>query len=413
MEKIEILFKRKICDNCIGRQFAQLLSGFTNAERGRAIRTVVAGAIDAGIVSPNDLDLSNFIGYNFRNKDVQEKMKALEERKTACEVCGGIFEHLDEIAARAVKKVSGLEFRTFLVGVRPKRETLEAEEKLWEEFGISYCEPIKVELNREIGKRIESITTAKADLKMPDITFLIDFNKNKITYNIRSVFVFGYYQKIRRGIPQSRWGTPGKYKTSIEEEIGRHLLKIFDGSDHSFHGSGREDIDALCLGWRPFVIEIHNPKKRSANLRDAEKKINRGKYVRVKSLRLVDMDVVRKIKEEHGNKEYVAVVALSKPIKKSELRKLKQLVGQVEQRTPMRVSHRRSDLVRRRRVMRISTSFINSKKFKLRVRCDAGLYIKELISGDKGRTKPSVSEILGQPARCEKLDVVWIEKPKI
>ena len=39
---------------------------------------------------------------------------------------------------------------------------------------------------------------------------------------------------------------------------------------------------------------------------------------------------------------------------------------------------------------------------------EGGLYIKELISGDDGRTKPSFAEILGCKAICVKLDVTHL-----
>lgn len=39
-------------------------------------------------------------------------------------------------------------------------------------------------------------------------------------------------------------------------------------------------------------------------------------------------------------------------------------------------------------------------------KCDGGLYIKELISGDGGRTIPSLSELLGTEAKVKELDVV-------
>jgi len=40
------------------------------------------------------------------------------------------------------------------------------------------------------------------------------------------------------------------------------------------------------------------------------------------------------------------------------------------------------------------------------VRCQGGLYVKELVSGDEGRTSPSVSELLGFEAKTLKLDVL-------
>jgi len=49
---------------------------------------------------------------------------------------------------------------------------------------------------------------------------------------------------------------------------------------------------------------------------------------------------------------------------------------------------------------------LSPKKAEMRVRCQGGLYVKELVSGDEGRTTPSVSEILGQKAKPIKLDVL-------
>jgi hypothetical protein len=41
---------------------------------------------------------------------------------------------------------------------------------------------------------------------------------------------------------------------------------------------------------------------------------------------------------------------------------------------------------------------------------EAGLYIKELISGDGGRTDPSLAGILGRPVRVRSLDVMQVEE---
>jgi len=43
---------------------------------------------------------------------------------------------------------------------------------------------------------------------------------------------------------------------------------------------------------------------------------------------------------------------------------------------------------------------------ELVIECEGGLYIKELISGDENRSKPSVTEILGTDAKCVQLDVL-------
>jgi tRNA pseudouridine synthase 10 len=44
----------------------------------------------------------------------------------------------------------------------------------------------------------------------------------------------------------------------------------------------------------------------------------------------------------------------------------------------------------------------------MKIRCQGGLYVKELVTGDEGRTVPSVSEILDNKARPMKLDVLSV-----
>ena len=46
----------------------------------------------------------------------------------------------------------------------------------------------------------------------------------------------------------------------------------------------------------------------------------------------------------------------------------------------------------------------------MRIKTEGGLYIKELISGDDGRSQPNISEMLGVNAVCEQLDVVEVSE---
>jgi len=52
---------------------------------------------------------------------------------------------------------------------------------------------------------------------------------------------------------------------------------------------------------------------------------------------------------------------------------------------------------------------VEDDNYKIEVTGEAGLYIKELISGDHGRTIPSLTEKLGVPACVTSLDVVMVE----
>ncbi len=400
IDKFTKLFDKPVCDNCAGRQVAQLLTGFSNDLRGKMLRHLIAIRLDSG--EKLELDMSNFSDFKFRNKEVKTK------KHEKCYYCGDFFQSIDRTVDRILKNVDDIEFNTFLVGTKISKKMLDREEELWEKVGINYCEPIRAEINREVGKKLERALKKKADLKKPEVTILINFENDKIEVTINPVFIFGYYQKIKRGIPQSRWGTPGKYKTSVQEEIGKPFLKFC--RDHKFHGAGREDIDALCLAQRPFVLELTQSKKRKFNIKNMMREVNKSKKVKVKGLKICDMDTVRKVKSLRSDKTYRALVKLNKPIKRKDLIILKKLKGDIKQRTPKRVKHRRADLTRKRRVKSVKIKFKNSKSFELIVEGTAGLYIKELISGDNGRTKPSVSELLNRKAVCKELDVIKIQK---
>lgn len=409
LQLLQKLLEQNLCDSCLGRQFGQLLSGYTNAERGKFLRAAAAVAIDSRKMPTEKIKPSNFFGFKFRQNEDFEK---LAKEKKECELCFGLFDNLDKVAKRIAKSLNGYESSTFLIGTNLSRKLLDAEEKLWERCGIDFCEPMRAELNRELGKRVEKITGKNAELKKPHVAVLLDLESKKVKLGINPLFIFGYYQKLKRGFPQCKWGTPHKYKTSVEEEIGIPALKLTKGKDHKFHGAGREDIDARCLAWRPFVIEIIKPKLRKIDLKKLEKIVSKGKNVHVKGLKFSEMETVRKIKAESVDKTYRCLVKLKGAIGKKDLKKLSGLKGTISQRTPERVLHRRADLHRRREVYSIKAKMKSSKIFELTVKGSAGLYIKELITGDNGRTKPNVSEILGIPAECKELDVVKISGTK-
>ncbi len=68
--------------------------------------------------------------------------------------------------------------------------------------------------------------------------------------------------------------------------------------------------------------------------------------------------------------------------------------------------HRRADLIRERYIYKVKVKRLSPKKAELEIRCQGGLYVKELVSGDEGRTTPSVSELLENKAKPIKLDVL-------
>jgi len=403
IEKLYKVFENPICDECLGRQFSQLLSGTTNGQRGKTLRTFFAMLIDAKGETDN-IDMSNFYGFNFHN----EKLNNVKiDKPGTCKICNGFFNNIDFWIKKIVRKMKKYEFKTFLIGTTLSSDLLNREENLWENIGVDFCEPIKSNINRVIGKEIEKRIKKSADPKNPDINVIIDIPKKDVRIQINPLFIYGEYRKLVRGIPQTKWPS-GKYRTSVEQIIAKPLMKLTKGEGHKFHGLGREDIDARCLAWRPFVLEITEPKKRFFNLKKIEKMINENKKVVVRKLTESNISKVREIKEMKSDKEYRITVIPDRDISRDELKKIKSIIGTVRQKTPTRVLHRRSDKIRKRDVKDAKVKYINKRMFQLTVRCEAGLYIKELITGDNGRTKPSVSEILGCNCKFKDLDVLNI-----
>ncbi len=202
------------------------------------------------------------------------------------------------------------------------------------------------------------------------------------------------------------------YPTSVEEIIAKKVMKKTNGTEHLFHGMGREDIDALMLGnGRPFILEIRNPVKRYFDMSEMEGGINdyaKGN-VEVSDLRTTYSDEVVRIKDARPEKIYRVLVEFEKNIEKEKVKELLNAFPTViKQRTPLRVVHRRADKSRKRKVADFRVEKPGDKNATFIVKGESGLYVKELISGDEGRTKPSISALLGLKAWVKELDVIGV-----
>lgn len=390
----KILRQGYVCDNCLGRQFGNILSGYTNKERGNVIRLFLAMEFDN---SGFKTDICNFHGIRFHKSSVKTK------KPGKCIVCNGLFGDLQKYAKKAARKMKRLEFGTFLVGTKLSDDLAIREESLWERTGIKNCESLKSEINREVGKIIEKETGKEFEEKRPEVSVLLNLSSRRIEIKLNPLFVYGRYNKLVRGIPQTKWKM---YKTTVEDVISRPFMKATGGEEHSLHAMGREDIDARCLGWRPFILEITGPKNRKINLKKMKREVNKTGKVRIRDLKISNKREVVRLKEKQPDKVYRIVVGFGKPV--DEIEKVKKVKGLIKQRTPRRVLHRRANRTRNKKVKSIKWKKINRRKYQFEIRTQAGVYVKELVSGDNGRTIPSLSGILGNPAEVETLDVIKV-----
>jgi len=391
-----ILKNYKLCDSCIGRIFAKIETNMTNNKRGKIIR--------------------------FGLEDI-EKIKVRD-----CWLCQGLIDEIPHFANLIKENLTGYEFETFLIGSKVDEDIIEKENQIYAFAGSEHSESIKAELNREIGKLLEKKLTQEVNFEKPTIMAVIDTAFDVVTLQIASLYVYGRYNKYSREIPQTKWyckicygkgckkcNYTGKiYDSSIQERISKTVLFYAQGEDDSFHGCGREDVDVRMLGnGRPFVLEIKNPKIRSLDLNKIAyeiNKINKG-FVKVDSLRFSNHLEIERLKAAEFKKTYRATVKFDKIINNEKLKKATECLhdSKIGQLTPSRVAHRRADMVREKHIYYCNVESVDGSKAVLTLEAESGTYIKELISGDNGRTKPSISEIMKIPCKVTKLDVIKIK----
>ncbi|MEM1508966.1 MAG: tRNA pseudouridine(54/55) synthase Pus10 [Thermofilaceae archaeon] len=422
----QVVQKYPLCNSCLGRLFGMMGYGLTNAERGHALKTILLmEAYDTTVNEWNEKLLKSLAlsGFNAAHL-VLAKIKAEPIKEVECYICKNLMDKVNELAVMCVETGKEYEYKTFQVGCSIPHEIIEREESLWLNLGLERSESIKSELTREIGKQIQSLTGKSYSLDKPDLTFIVDAKKWKVIVQPRPLFIYGRYKKKVRGLPQSPWlhqpDSRISYDTSIEELITTPLIKLFESTSAKLHAAGREDIDVRTLGsGRPFVVEIISPKVRTVDLRMAEHLINnlsKG-LIEVEKLIYVDGKLVPKLKafSEIARKKYTARVKLDQPISDQALKELeakfKNLL--INQRTPLRILGRKNDKVRKKMVYELKAMALGEQEILLEITCQGGLYVKELIHGDQGRTRPSVAEALGVDVTVEELDILWIEEPEI
>jgi len=432
LEKTQrMLEKYPLCSSCLGRQFALLGYGLDNLSRGEALKLSLTMKAHQLALEKNKMGfnllkiLASNGGFDMAT-EILKQMKKKASGKRRCHLCSGRFNSIKNLVNLSVNQLQQYESATFLVGIELPTEVEEREDEFRAEFEVKHGESVRNAFSREIGKQIAEATGKTTDFKKPEVVVLLNPFEEKVTVQVNPIYIAGRYRKLVRDIPQSRWlcskcrgrgcercnWTGKMYPESVEELIGEPLRQQTEGEDIALHGAGREDIDARMLGrGRPFVIEVKKPKKRFLNLRKLTKTINEKaqRKVRVSDLRFANKDWVRRLKKtEAAEKVYRAVVEFDKAVLDKDLVQIenKLVNAVVRQQTPLRVLHRRADLIREKHIYEAKVKRLTPNRIELRLKCQGGLYIKELVTGDEGRTTPNIAEIVGTRAMSLELDVL-------
>jgi len=403
-----VLAEAPVCDACVGRVFADRSHGLTNADRGRALRVTVAMTDDTPFeATPPD----------------------------ECWVCEGRCGDHDAWADRVVDALETSVLETYQVGTRAPPLIEENDRLLRESAGLppDAGESFKSAYNREVGRRVGERLGLTLDLERPDAVALLDLDADTVEVQIHSAFVYGRYRKLSRELPQTKWpcsacdgdgevrgdpctvcdGSGYRYPESVEQLVAPHVCEAMGGTAATFHGAGREDIDARMLGTgRPFVVEVESPRDRFPDVEAIQAAINDAtEKVAVKGLRLATYRSVERVKELDADKTYRATVEFSVPVDADALRAAADRLdgATIEQDTPDRVDHRRATKTRTRRVHRCAVEILDDTHAELELDTEGGLYVKELVNGDGDRTDPSLAGLLGVRAEVTALDVLAVE----
>ncbi|XP_061024745.1 tRNA pseudouridine synthase Pus10 isoform X1 [Eubalaena glacialis] len=354
-----------------------------------------------------------------------------------CNVCLGILQDFceKEFIKKVCQKVeaSGFEFTNLVLSISFPPQLSVREHAAWllvkQEMGRVICpDCFKPAKNKKSVFTRMAVMKALNKIKEEDFRkqFPCPPNSPKAVCSVveiecahGAVFVAGRYNKYSRNLPQTPWIIDGERKldSSVEELISDHLLTVFKAESFNFSSSGREDVDVRTLGnGRPFAIELVNPHRvhfTSQEIKELQQKINNSSNkIQVRDLQLVTREAIGHMKEgeEEKTKTYSALIWTNKAIQRKDIEFLDDIKDlKIDQKTPLRVLHRRPLAVRTRIVHSMETHYVDEHHFRLYLKTQAGTYIKEFVHGDFGRTKPNICSLMDVTADILELDVESVD----
>ena len=270
-----------------------------------------------------------------------------------------------------------------------------------------------------VSKSLDGLNNEELDKYFPvSLPLLSTLTSVTVQFYHEPVYIGGRYNKYSRTLPQSPWVIDGvrKSESSIQEILTSETERVFRPDSIKFSSSGREDIDVRMLGsGRPFMLELVNPRllEYQENQQNLQETINSStQEISVRELKMVDKKTssVLKTGEEEKEKLYSSLIWTSLPISPQDLSFLNEVSDlAINQKTPIRVLHRRSLATRERLIYSLKAIWIDPHHFRLDLSTQAGTYIKEFVHGDLGRTTPNLCSMMKQSVDIVALDVMEIK----
>jgi tRNA pseudouridine synthase 10 len=258
-----------------------------------------------------------------------------------------------------------------------------------------------------IGESLKTIDAAvfQKHVPIPPQTPAKPLVLDQVSYKHEHLFIAGRYCKYSRNLFQTPWILEDTViKSSVQEIIFQALDNIFKYILNTkkndifkkcisfcscgslvFSSSGREDFDVRTLGrGRPFFIKICDPKITKVSFekfRSIEEAIRQTNLVKVRDLQFIDRKYVNNIKEgeQFKQKTYRALCVVKQPenlqIYIDKINNISNIM--LEQKTPIRVYHRRSSDVRKREIYKIKARPVTGEC----IFCDESFTKKKILKG--------------------------------
>lgn len=320
------------------------------------------------------------------------------------------------ILPEALRVCAEWEFRSYLVGTRAPST-----------FEGGAAEAYRKSANRTLGNALGMAWEGARlpEFRRPEAHIFVRPEKGEVEVKACPLFVYGRYRKHSRDLAQTPYhcpicrgrgcancgGTGRMVARSLSEILLPVLVEAAGAEEGIFKGCGREDGDVRMLGaGRPFVVELRRPRRRSLDWDGLARKASSA-AAEFPLLYPVAIGDGERVPAAHGPKRYLALVEVEGGATAADADRVAAALrgATLAQRTPERVARRRADLVRERKILDASAILLPDGAIELSVRTEAGAYIKEMVTGDGGRTTPSCTSILGRPCACAALDVLEVE----
>ena len=146
------------CLSCLGRTCGKVGFGLDNRERGIEIL--------------NQLELQN-------NIDLYEQLISEDSN---CKICDGLIGEIPNFINLVIDSMSEYSISSFKIGTVVDKDLLSTEAVFQSIFGEEIGEPIKSQLNREIGIGVWKATELEAKMDNPHAVAIIDTSYDTIYF---------------------------------------------------------------------------------------------------------------------------------------------------------------------------------------------------------------------------------------